>query len=362
MQNLVKSTCQESKAYQRKLKISNGSPLVSVILLNWNGRKYLKDCLDSLINQIFQDFEIIIIDNGSRDGSCELIREKYCDFRLIINNCNKGFAIGNNQGIKIAKGKYIALLNNDAEADPYWLLELVKKAEEDPSIGMVVSKIYLKGNNKVLDNVGHLIYPDGLNRGHGRLEKDYGQYDKEEEALFPSGCAALYRKEMLDEIGLFDEDFFAYGDDTDIGLKGRLAGWKCIYAPRAVVYHKYSQSTGAYSPLKAFYVERNRIWIVIKYFPLSKLLLSPIFTFLRLALQAYGALVGQGAAGKFRKEYSALLLLRIFFKAQVSALKGLPKMLRKRKEIKKITRLSSKEIKTLLNRFRMTTKEIALKD
>ena len=105
-----------------------------------------------------------------------------------------------------------------------------------------------------------------------------------EEVFFPSGCAALYRREMLDEVGLFDEDFFAYGDDTDLGLKGRLAGWKCLYVPKAIVYHRYSQSSGAYSALKAFYVERNRVWIAVKYFPLSLLLESPFYTFAALCL------------------------------------------------------------------------------
>ncbi len=338
------------------------TPFLSLIIVNWNGKDWLKMCLKSLKNQIFKNFEIIIVDNGSSDGSVQFIRSEYPECKLICNDFNKGFAKGNNQGIRIAKGKYIVVLNNDAQADPNWLSEMVEVVEEDSKVGMVASKIFLQGCDKVIDNVGHLIYPDGLNRGRGRLEKDYGQYDKREEVLFPSGCAALYRKEMLNEIGLFDEDFFAYGDDTDIGLKGRLAGWKCVYVPKAIVYHKYSQSSGAYSPLKAFYVERNRIWIAIKYFPFTMLLLSPFYSFLRYGLQAYGVLTGKGASGKFRKEYSAFLLFCTLTKAQISAIKGAPKMLKKRKEIKKITRLSEKEIKNLLNRFRISPKEIALKD
>lgn len=363
MQKLVKIICQENKPFGLKMvQILNSPSLLSIIIVNWNGKNWLKECLNSLSNQSFKDFEIIIVDNGSTDGSVEFIRSQYPECRLISNNFNKGFARGNNQGIKIAKGKYIVLLNNDAQADPNWLSELVTVAEEDPSIGMVASKIYLYGYQKAIDNVGHLIYLDGLNRGKGRLEIDHGQYDKKEEALFPSGCAALYRKEMLDEIGLFDEDFFAYGDDTDIGLKAKLAGWKCVYAPRAIVYHRYSQSSGAYSPLKAFYVERNRIWISVKYFPLSILLISPFFTFLRLLLQAYGVFSGQGAAGKFSQKYSPFLLLIILWKAYFSAIKGLPQMWRKRSEIKKITRVTPEEIKSWFTRFGISLKEIALKD
>jgi len=338
-------------------------PLVSVIVVNWNGKAYLGECLNSLRHQAFLDFEVIVVDNGSTDGSVDYVESQFPELaRILRNTKNTGFSRGNNQGIKAARGQYIALLNNDARADQDWLQELVKAAEEDGRAGMLASKIYLLGQSKVIDNVGHLIFRDGLNRGRGRLEEDRGQYDKKEEALFPSGCAALYRREMLDEIGLFDEDFFAYGDDTDVGLKGRLAGWKCLYVPQAVVHHRYSQSSGSYSPLKAFYVERNRVWIAIKYFPLSLLLTSPFYTCWRLLLQGYGALTGRGAAGKFSQEYSCWKLLRILVKAYVSAIRGLPKMWKKRREMKKLTRVDKGEILSWFKRFGISAREISLKE
>jgi len=338
-------------------------PLVSVIVVNWNGKAYLEECLNSLRHQTFSDFEVIVVDNGSTDGSFEYLQSHSPEFgRLLRNAENVGFARGNNQGIRVAKGKYIALLNNDARADSHWLEELVRAAEENGRVGMLASKIYLHGSSKIIDNVGHLIYRDGLNRGRGRLEVDRGQFDKKEEVLFPSGCAALYRREMLEEIGLFDEDFFAYGDDTDIGLKGRLAGWKCLYVPEAIVHHRYSQSSGSYSPLKAFYVERNRVWVAVKYFPLSLLMKSPFYTFWRFFLQGYGALTGQGAAGRFSQQYSRLQLLIILVKAYVSAARGLTKMWKKRKEMKKLTRVSREEILSWLNRFGISAREISLKE
>ena len=165
-------------------------PLVSVIVVNWNGKASLDDCLSSLRNQTFLDFELIVVDNGSTDGSVEIVRSHFPDCLIIRNTSNYGFARGNNQGIEKAKGKYIALLNNDAEAESHWLEELVKVAEEDHRIGMLASKIYLQGGHKIIDNVGHLIYRDGLNRGRGRLEADHGQF--EQEVLFPRGCASLY--------------------------------------------------------------------------------------------------------------------------------------------------------------------------
>ncbi len=339
------------------------SPFVSVILVNWNGKEYLGECLGSLRSQTFTDFEVVLVDNGSTDGSVEYIRSYFPEFSRIIRNVeNKGFAKGNNQGIREARGKYIALLNNDARADSHWLEELVKAGEEDPLAGMLASKVYLQGRGRVIDNVGHLIYRDGLNRGRGRLEVDRGQFDKKEEVLFPSGCAALYRRAMLEEVGLFDEDFFAYGDDTDLGLKGRLAGWKCVYVPGAVVYHRYSQSSGPYSPLKAFLAERNRVWIAVKYFPLSMLLKSPFYTLLRFLFQGYGALVGRGAAGKFSQEYSHFHLLNILVKAYAAAIKGLPKMWKKRKEMKKLTRVSKEEILSWFYRFGISAREISLKE
>ncbi len=337
-------------------------PLVSVIVVNWNGKAYLGACLTSLYNQTFLDFELIVVDNGSTDGSVEIVRSHFPDCLIIRNTHNYGFARGNNQGIEKAKGRYIALLNNDAEADSHWLEELIKVAEEDHRIGMLASKIYLQGGHKIIDNVGHLIYRDGLNRGRGRLEADHGQFDKKEEVLFPSGCAALYCRKMLEEIGLFDEDFFAYGDDTDLGLKGRLAGWKCLYVPTAIVFHRYSQSSGSYSPFKAFYVERNRVWIAIKYFPLPLLLISPIYTLLRFLFQGYGALTGKGAAGRFTKEYSSSHLLKILLKSYSSALQGLPKMWRKRKAAKKLKKVSLEEILSWFYRFGVSVQEISLKD
>ncbi|MCX5914111.1 MAG: glycosyltransferase family 2 protein [Deltaproteobacteria bacterium] len=215
------------------------SPLGSVIIVNWNGKDYPKDCLESLRFQAFSAFEVVLVDNGSTDGSVEWIQENFPGWVRVLRNArNEGFSGGNNRGIRAALGKYIVLLNNDAQADSLCLEELVKVAEENPRAGMLACKIYPQGGPKIIDNVGHLIYRDGLNRGRGRLEVDRGQYEKIEEVFFPSGCAALYRREMLEEVGLFDEDFFAYWDDTELGFKGRLAGWRCLYVPKAVVHHR----------------------------------------------------------------------------------------------------------------------------
>ena len=334
----------------------------SVIILNWNGKKFLDECLSSLKRQTYSDFETIVVDNGSMDGSVQYIKDTFQDFvRLIENEKNHGFAMGNNIGISRAEGKYIVLLNNDTRVDPDFLKSLVSTARKYPDVGMCASKVYLDQGEKIIDTAGHLIYKDGLNRGRGRLETDRGQYDKLEEVLFPSGCAALYKKEMLEEIGLLDEDFFAYGDDTDIGLKARLAGWRCLYVPEAVVYHKYSGSTSAYSPFKAFLVERNRIWIAIKYFPLSMLLLNPYYAFIRYVFQAYGVFTHKGAAGLFAEEYSHGRLLSILVKAHFEAFRKFPGMWKKRKKIQKKIKVSRNEIYGWFDRFGIGVKELSLK-
>ena len=183
---------------------TGNKPLVSVVVLNLNGLRYLKGCLSSLSKQTATSFEVILVDNGSSDGSAEYVRNNFPSVRLIENKTNLGFAAGNNQGIRMARGKYIATLNNDTEVDSEWLKNLVEVMESDNGLGMCASKIHNFDDPNVIDGVGMLIYPDGMSRARGRLEEDRGQYSKIEEILLPSACAALYRRKMLDEIGLFD--------------------------------------------------------------------------------------------------------------------------------------------------------------
>jgi GT2 family glycosyltransferase len=343
--------------------MSNENPSVSVVIPNLNGKALLGDCLRSLERQTFKDFEVIFIDNGSSDGSPGYVRAEFPWLGNIIENpSNFGFAKACNQGIEVSSGKYIALLNNDTEAHPAWLSELVRVAEGDASVGMLASKTLFFDKRDTIDTAGHLIYPDGLNRGRGRLELDQGQYDDKFDVFFPSGCAALYRKKMFEEIGLFDEHHFAYGDDTDIGIRGRLAGWKCLFVPGAIVYHRYSMTTGEYSPRKVYLVERNRIWIVWKYFPMKRLLASPFYSFIRYCYQAYGALTGKGAAGQFAKEYSGWGLFSNVIKAYLHALKGARRVFRERKRMMRLKKVPDAEIDRWFRAYRMPLHEIALKD
>ncbi len=167
---------------------------------------------------------------------------------------------------------------------------------------------------------------------------------------------------MLDVIGFFDPDFFAYGDDTDLGMKARIAGWKCLYVPKSVVYHHSSAASGKYSPLKAYLVERNRLWVLIKYFPLRYILLSPFYTILRWILQLYGALSGKGAAGRFTEQYSLWKLISVLLRACFDAIRGSLKMIRKRLALNKIKKTSRRDFSLWIKRYRISAKEIALRD
>ncbi len=344
-------------------KPQTNAPLFSVIILNWNGRHLLEECISSIRSQTFRDFETIVVDNGSTDGSVGWLRDRCGDsVSTVALPSNLGFAGGNNAGIRVAGGRYVILLNNDTDVDPGWLAALADAVRRHPGAGMFTPKILNYYRRDEIDNTGHLIYPDGLARGRDRLEKDDGRFDEEGETLWPSGCAGVYKKEMLDEIGLLDESFFAYGEDVDLGLRARWAGWTCFYVPTAVVYHKYSITTGAYSPQKAFLVERNRIWILFKNFPAREILLSPFRTGYRYAYHLTGALSGRGAAGKFADEQSIGRLFLATLRAEIAALAGAPRMLRSRRAGSVLHRITPGEFRSLLARFSLTAREAAWKE
>jgi GT2 family glycosyltransferase len=352
-----------AKIAARPGTLDGAHPLVSVIVVNWNGLAYLPECLGSLAAQSYPALEIVVVDNGSTDGSLEYLRGSHgWRVGLVESPANLGFAGGTNLGIRAAKGTYLALINNDAAADARWVEALVAAAESDPRIGMCASKIYVWDRPGVLDGAGLLVSGDGIGRGRGRLEPDREEFAREEDALLPSGCAALYRRAMLDEIGLFDEEFFAYCEDTDLGLRGRIAGWRCRYAPGAVVRHRYSGSTAPQSPFKAFHVERNRIWVVVKCFPAGMAAASLAYTLGRYALHLYSALSGRGAAAKLAATQSPWALASIIARAWMAALVRLPEMWRRRRAIWSTGKITRQELARLLRAHRVGLSELSLKD
>jgi cellulose synthase/poly-beta-1,6-N-acetylglucosamine synthase-like glycosyltransferase len=187
-----------------------------------------------------------------------MVQREFARARLIANSENRGFCAANNQGFAATTTELVALLNNDAEAGPSWLQALLDALDRRPDCGMAASKILVWEDPSRIDKAGHLIYPDGQNRGRGSGEPDRGQYDGIEETLWPDGCAAMYRRRMLAEIGGFDEDLFAYADDAELGLRAQIAGWRCVYAPGAVVRHHRGATLGLRSTRRLELIERNR--------------------------------------------------------------------------------------------------------
>jgi len=340
-------------------------PLVSIIVVNWNGIEYLGDCLASLEKQTWENREFVLVDNDSHDGSAEYMQkwaERVPNAQVIALSRNSGFCEANNLAFARSSGEWIALLNNDAVAEPNWIEELVRRGDPSRGIGMLGSKILFAEPKGVIDKAGHLIYWDGQNRGRGTMEKDIGQYDKEEEILWPDACAALYHRRVFEETGGFDETFFAFGDDADLGMRARLLGWQAWYVPEAVVYHRHSATAGVYSPLKIMLVERNRLLLAIKNFPLSLLLSNPYWSLRRFIWHAYAALKRQGAAGQFVAEQGWGRLPFILGWAYASAVRRLPSALRKRWKIQKTKRLTIREIYDLLRRFQIDLRQLTFRN
>lgn len=237
-------------------------PLISIIIVNWNGRYWLDTCLPALAAQSFQDFEILLVDNGSQDDSCTWVEANWPQVHLLPQASNLGFAQANNIGIKAARGSYIVTLNNDTIPEPTWLDALLKGVS-DPNVGMVASQICFWQRPSILDSAGIEVDKAGVawNRGYGDL---VSTALAARDVFGPSAAAALYRRQMLDEIGLFDESYFAYYEDVDLAWRAQKQGWRCQYVPEAKVKHWHS-ATGEKTPeKKAFLLGRNKIWTIIK--------------------------------------------------------------------------------------------------
>ncbi len=334
-----------------------------MVVVNWNRRELLRACLHSLACQTHSDFEVVVVDNGSEDGSAELVSEIAASYpvplRLIRNADNRGFCVANNQGFAASNAELVALLNNDAEADPGWLeaLEAVIRRAED--VGMAASKILVWEDPRRIDKVGHLIYPDGQNRGRGAGQLDEGQFDRIEETLWPDGCAAMYRRAMLDEIGGFDEEFFAYADDAELGLRGRIAGWSCLYAPEAVVRHHRGATLGLGSARRLTLIERNRVLLVVKLFPWNLLWVNGAYYLARIAAGLGAALRNRGELRHYSGTHGKLTAAMALLRGTISALPMIPSMWRKRRAFRSKRRLLPWQIRRLLLRYRISLREIS---
>jgi GT2 family glycosyltransferase len=332
-------------------------PLVTVIVVTLNNLNLLKKCLGSLYRQDYEALEIVVVDNGSDENIQGMLAEEFPEVRLVRLDRNHGFAGGNNRGIAMAQGKYAALINNDAEASPQWISALVKAAESDSKIGAVAS-IIIDGNRpKTLDSCGVGIALDGMSRQAMRHMAVPSLSEPKQVLLF-SGCACLLRMETLKDVGLFDEDFFAYCEDTDLGLRMLRAGWKMVVAPGADVHHFYSMTGGKFSLKKIYWVERNHFWVVVKNFPWFLLAFVPLFTAYRYLAQMVFIIKGAGELHRFKEGKAWPSILMTVMKAYVDMVEKLPVMLAKRWGSVKIRRLRNMDMFHLIWRFRLPMDEI----
>ena len=240
----------------------------AVVIPNLNGENSIEECINSLLPQTIKN-TIIVVENGSTDNSLAILKKNYPDIEIIENSKNLGFAGGVNQGIKKAidlGAKYVALFNNDALADKNWLKRLVEVMQASPKVGIVAPKL-LSSDKKHLDSTGDQYTSWGLPYPRGRKEEDVGQYDKPERVFAASGGASLYRVSMLKEIGLFDENFFAYYEDVDISFRAQLAGWKVAYEPSSIVYHEIGATSSKIPGFTSYQTIKNLPWLFWKNVP-----------------------------------------------------------------------------------------------
>lgn len=214
------------------------TPTVSVVIPNWNGAPHLPTCLASLRSQSLTPLETLLVDNGSTDGSRELVARDFPEITILPLPSNRGFAAAVNHGIRTARGTFVALLNNDTELDRDWLLALVSVLERHPGAASTASRMLRFDDRSTIDGAGDLLTRGGLPLTRGSGEPARGAYDREEEIFGACAGAALYRRRVLLEVGLFDEEYVSYYEDADLSLRLRLEGYTCIYTPAAVCYHK----------------------------------------------------------------------------------------------------------------------------
>jgi hypothetical protein len=249
----------------------SADPAVSVIIPTWNGRSLLDVCLPSLEKQSRRDFEVIVVDNGSTDGTEAYLRESWPAVRLIRFDDNRGFAAAVNTGIRAAAGEIIVLLNNDTEADADWLEKLCGALEENPSAGSCASKVVRYDDRSIIDSAGDELGLLADQIGHGAPDSSW--FSQPRHVLTACAAAAAYRRELFDRVGLFDERFSSYLEDVDIGIRAQLVGLTCLYVPGARIAHMGSATAQRIGGTRLYLLLRNSLFIFFQYMPRSVLLL-----------------------------------------------------------------------------------------
>jgi len=306
--------------------------LVSVVIVSWNGRRLLARCLPKVLTQTYTPLEVIVVDNGSQDGSADWVEEQFPSVKLVRSARNLGFAAGTNLGIEVSSGTFIATLNNDAFASRTWLEELVRAMGQDEQIGMCSSQMLFADRPYIINSAGIVV--DRVGIAWDRLGGQTADGHTEVRPVF-GACAgaALYRRAMLDDVGLFDEDFFTYLEDVDLAWRAQWAGWKCVYVPQAIVYHAHSSTAKEGSHFKNRLLGRNKLWTLCKNYPFPHLLwYAPLIVAYDLMSVTYGIATGRGHG---------------VVQGRIEALSKVPHTLAKRQQI--VRRVSSRTMMAKLH-------------
>jgi GT2 family glycosyltransferase len=324
---------------------------VLIVVVNYNGGALVRECIASCLDQTYKNSTVVIVDNGSTDGSAEELFKAFPHVPQIKNGYNAGWAAGCTKGIAYAGSAYVAVVNSDAVLDRACIAEMAAAIESAPRVGSVASRIMLYDRRDTVEACGLSIAADGSSCARGRLRPAYG-FLEAEEVFCASDCCCLFKREMLDDIGGYDEDFFMYCNDTDIGFRQQLSGWKALYAPAAAAYHYHSRAAGSYSAFKAFYVERNRICVVLKCFPAAMLVSAFALSWLRYACQVFLSFTKKkGSLARFRERNSLFSGFIILCRAHFAALSMAPAMLKKRRQVLAKRTIRWQEFRRLFSRF-----------
>jgi GT2 family glycosyltransferase len=325
---------------------SSTEPLTSIVIPNYNGSAYLPECLDSLHEQSFKPLDIIVVDNGSTDGSVALLERDYPNVRLVRLASNRGFAAAVNAGIDAARGGDIVLLNNDTRCEPDFVRELYQALRNMPDASMAAPKMLFARAPETINSMGLGYGIAGTNHDIGFGLKDGPQFQKQEWIFGPCGGAGMYRRTAFDNVGRFDEDFFMYYEDVDFSFRAQLAGHKCITVPTARVYHAEGGSAGTLPKPKNYYFARNSLLVIIKNFPM-RLILKYIFTLKWELLKRAGSPLRKG-------DTSALI-------GYCAALGSIGSALKKRREVQKLKKVDDSYIEAILVKNRSLARQINLR-
>ncbi|HEY1678513.1 MAG TPA: glycosyltransferase family 2 protein [Candidatus Sulfotelmatobacter sp.] len=309
-------------------------PEISVIIVNWNGRHFLQDCLSSLGRQTFRHFETILVDNGSTDGSADYVHANFPGVRVLALNENRGFTGGNIAGYEIASGEIVVLLNNDTEADPGWLQAIYDSALVYQSAGSFASKMLYFDDRSRIENCGFEVDLAGTTVEVGRDQVDGPAWNRPQKVFGACGGAAAYRRSMLERIGFLDSDFFMIYEDVDLSFRGQIYGYDCVYLPDAIVYHRYRSTIKKQPALQVFCAQRNIDLVYLKNQPLVLILRSAPR---RLIYEI-------GAAVYFVRQGNALPFVR----AKWDVLRRLPATLRKRRIVQRNKRVPTSQLRMMM--------------